>query len=72
MSDKASMPKGIRISGDSKLTMFNPVTELDKAFFKYSAAGPMGHVAEGHFSCYAKNHQDWLDEIQEQVEKERA
>ena len=52
--------------------MFNPVTELDKAFFKYSAAGPMGHVAQGHFSCYAKNHQDWLDEIQEELERERA
>jgi len=36
-----------------------PEQLIDEAFFRYSIAGPMGHVAKGHWNIYNRNHENF-------------
>ena len=45
----------------------DPVGVLQRAFFKYSVAGPQGHVARGHFNVYQRNHDCFRRRVAEEV-----
>ena len=34
-----------------------PEQLINDAFFRYSVAGPMSHVAKGHWNMYQRNHE---------------
>ena len=46
----------------------DPVGVLDRAFFKYSAAGSHGHVAQGHFAVFQRNHENFCARIAQEAE----
>ena len=60
--------KEVRLHEDQ--AMINPVKVINEAFYKYSILGEMSHVARSHFSCYHRNHEDWLHNIEQNVLKQ--